>query len=414
LKRVLIVAYYFPPIGGIGAIRMARFAECLPEFGWEPIILAPRNTPQPQDLILPVREDRVVRSRSVELSRLGRAVPGGQPAGAASGSSRASNLRQTIQRAAHRFVFYPDAQIGWYPDAVRKGLHILRDADIDAIYSSSNPITAHLVARTLHRRGRLPWVAELRDPWSDRLGPDHPYRHHAERLQRRLGTEADRVVVPTPTMATHLAEVWGRRIDLVMNGHDLDGVRAVAPPEPVLTHVGSYYPERQNLRAVWQAIRRLRAQGALTRLRFIGDLPPALNRELAEFGLSDLVEATGFVSHHAAMDAMQSSSMLIASGFAGDDPLSLGVIPAKIFEYLASGLPILYVGNPHDDTWHLLADEPGCQLVEPDDFDATARAIRDALEPKSYARAASQHSRRARTETLARILDDISFPTGDD
>jgi glycosyltransferase involved in cell wall biosynthesis len=405
MKRVLVVAYYFPPIGGIGAIRMAKFCEYLPAFGWEPTVLAPRDTPHPQDPELTVREDHVIRSRSIELSRLGRAVPGagaGSPGAAPAGFS----LRQAVRRAVHRFVFYPDAQIGWYPDAVRKGAAALADGGFDAIYSSSNPMTAHLVARTLHRRSGLPWVAELRDPWSDRLGADHPYRRHARRLERALAAEADRIVVPTPTMAARLEELWDREIDLVMNGHDLDGTGVVPPDRPTLTHVGTYYPGRQDLRALWEAVRRLRdADGTAPRLRFVGDLPVELRRELDRFGLLDLVEVTGFVSHDAAMDAMRSSSMLIASGFAGQDPFSRGVIPAKTFEYLASGLPILYLGSTEDDTWQLLAGEPGCHLVERHDVDAAVTAIGAGLRQSSHPRDAGRHTRRARTEALARILD---------
>src|SRR6185295_18273991 len=95
MRRVLIVAYYFPPIGGIGSIRMARFAEYLPEFGWDPIVLAPRHTPHAPDMNLRYPEDRVVRSRSFELSRLGKAMRRGSgESGARSGTGSRSGLRE--------------------------------------------------------------------------------------------------------------------------------------------------------------------------------------------------------------------------------------------------------------------------------------------------------------------------------
>ena len=75
MRRVLIVAYYFPPIGGIGSIRLGAICEYLPEFGWDPIVLAPRDTPHAPDISSATWKDRVVRSRSIELSRLGKAVP---------------------------------------------------------------------------------------------------------------------------------------------------------------------------------------------------------------------------------------------------------------------------------------------------------------------------------------------------
>src|SRR5213079_270922 len=99
IRRLLIIAYYFPPIGGIGAIRMARFTELLPEFGWEPTVLAPRDTPHAPDPRLHTSEDRVIRSRSIELSRLGRAIPQGTSASADGGGP---SIRGTLRSLAHR------------------------------------------------------------------------------------------------------------------------------------------------------------------------------------------------------------------------------------------------------------------------------------------------------------------------
>src|SRR3954468_21374178 len=109
MRRVLIVAYYFPPIGGIGSIRLARFAEYLPQFGWEPLVLAPRDTPHPHDARLRYPEDRVIRTHSIELSRAGRALPGGTKPEA---TPRARRLREAVRGAAYRYMYFPDAQVG--------------------------------------------------------------------------------------------------------------------------------------------------------------------------------------------------------------------------------------------------------------------------------------------------------------
>jgi glycosyltransferase involved in cell wall biosynthesis len=394
VKRVLIVAYYFPPIGGIGSIRLARFAELLPEFGWEPTVLAPRNTPHARDPHLHFPEDKVIRSRSIELSRAGRVVPG---VGSGSGGARAS-----LRSVAHRFVFYPDPQIGWYPGALRAGLRAARRERFDAVYSSSYPITAHLVARTLSRRAGIPWVAEFRDPWSERLPADHPYKRRAARLAAALADSASRVVVPSPTWADHYRELWGKPVDVVMNGHDVDPAAGEPPAHPTVTHVGSYYPGLQDFRALWEAIAGVADR---PRMRFVGELPEPVRAELAAYGLEGLAEATGFVPHDEAMKAMQSSSLLIASGFT-DDPMSRGVIPAKLFEYLASGLPILYFGDPADDAARLLDGQPGCYVVEPGDVAGALKALEAGLAPGRYERDAERFSRRNGARRLAEVLDD--------
>lgn len=415
MRRLLVIAYYFPPIGGIGSIRMGRFARFLNEFGWEPTVIAPRHTPHPSDGGLESLEENVIRSPSIELSRLGRALPsrsravprdGTRPGNDRQGSDR-TGLRRALQTHAHRFIFYPDAQIGWYPGAVLAGLSALRRTDYDAVFSSSNPVTAHLVARTLSRKAGLPWIAEFRDPWSDRLPSDHPYRRHASALTESLITGATRVIVPTPTLARHYGERWGREITVVQNGHDLERPVHVAPDRPTLTHIGSYYPGGQSFQALWRAL----AMAVHARppeaplVRFIGELPEEIRRETSALGIDGLVEATGFLPHESAMREMMSSTMLIASGFTGRDPISLGVIPAKLFEYLASGLPILYIGHREDDAAHILKDQPGCYVIEPDDVEGASAALRDGLKATLFERDVTAMSRRARTAELAAILD---------
>src|SRR4051812_2930702 len=159
VRRVLIVAYFFPPIGGIGSIRAASFAKYLPEFGWNVTVLAPAETPHASDPSLDVSQTPVVRTRSLELSRLGRrtltagadldqATPHETPARSA--------LSRRLRGVAKRLVF-PDAQIGWYPAAVAGGTRLLRQRPFDLIFSSAFPMTSHLIAWSLKRRSSLPW-----------------------------------------------------------------------------------------------------------------------------------------------------------------------------------------------------------------------------------------------------------------
>src|SRR3954451_14101276 len=135
MRRLLIVAYYFPPIGGIGSIRLLRFGENLPEFGWDVTVLAPKATPHAADPRLRYPEEHVVRSRSLELTRLKQLVPRVRANGDGNGPAR------TAARTAGRLL-YPDPQIGWFPGAIAAGRRVVRRHSFDAILSSSFPITA--------------------------------------------------------------------------------------------------------------------------------------------------------------------------------------------------------------------------------------------------------------------------------
>jgi glycosyltransferase involved in cell wall biosynthesis len=407
VRRVLIVAYYFPPIGGIGSIRLARFASLLPDLGWEPTVLAPRDTPHAPDPNLRFPEERVIRSRSIELSRLGRAALGARDGDGGSADATRRSLRGALRSAAHRYEFFPDPQIGWYPGAVAAGMRTLRREQFDVIYSSSYPITAHLIARSLSRRAGLPWVAEYRDPWSDRLYREHPYGNRARALERAVARDATTVVMPTRTWAAHYGALWNTEIALLPNGFDMQLPERQPPERPTLTHVGSYYPGDHDLTTLWEALAELRQRspGLVPRIRFVGHLPEQLRAEITARGLGEFLESTGFLSHDEAMRELMSASMLIASGIPGDDARRRGWVPAKLFEYLASGLPVLYVADASTDAAQIMAGHAGVHVVAPGDVDGALAAVQTGLREGVQARDVAGLSREAGARTLAQILE---------
>jgi glycosyltransferase involved in cell wall biosynthesis len=390
---------------------MVRFASHLPEFGWEPVVLAPGETHHLRDRTLVFPEERVIRSRSVELSRLWR--PSRTGPGVPSLHGGRQDLRQALRPLAHRVAFYPDPQIGWYPAAVRAGTRAVRQQRFDAVLSSSFPITAHLIAMRISRRGGLPWAAEFRDPWSDTL-PRLPYGRRAAALERKIAREAGRVIMPTPTWASHYGARWATDVAVVPNGHD--GRQAPSSPAvgAVLTHVGSYSPRRQNLRALWSALARLKAEdpALVPRIRWVGPIDGDAWGELSETGLAATVEVTGFLPHTEAMRLAGASSLLVASGLVGSDHVARGCVPAKLFEYLATGLPILYIGEVASDAAALLHAHPGCRVVDPSDVDAVLAALESVRQGRTYARDVENLSRRAGARKLAEILDQACARSG--
>jgi glycosyltransferase involved in cell wall biosynthesis len=410
MRRVLIVAYFFPPIGGIGSIRAASFAKYLPEFGWEATVLAPADTPHAADSSLDVGRVSVVRTRSLEISRLGRR-PGAGGVGADTAAPQQTVVRSAPSRWLRRVVkqvMFPDPQIGWYPAAVAGGTKLLRERSFDLIFSSAFPITSHFVGRALKRRSSLPWVAEWRDPWSD----DPEFRvvsGAALRVERSMAAEADAVVLPNQTFAEYYAHRWG--VEAAVIGHGSDAAfngAAPRPNPPVLAHVGSYYPGRQSLETLWLALAEMRRRGStVPRLRWVGAFSEEARAELERHGLADIVDMTGFVSHPEALSLMSGASGLVACDFVDTRPLSLGTTPSKVFEYVASGVPIIYVGHSHGEAARLLSKYPGCHFVSFGDVEGAIHAVQAALDDEVHHRDTAGLSRRARTEELARLFDAV-------
>jgi glycosyltransferase involved in cell wall biosynthesis len=410
MRRVLLVAYYFPPVAGIGSIRAAGFARYLSEFGWEPTVLAPARTPQPLDPSIEFDPRAVVRTGSFDPVRLARRLGlSGDGAGGPTPSGDVNGRRTVaarIRAALLGFAAYPDAQIGWYPGAVLAGERALSASGFDAIFSSAFPMTSHLIARTLARRHAVPWVAEYRDPWSaDR--PQEFHGAHALRLEAAIARQADALVMPSPTWASHFGEVWGRHVEVIPNGWDEQLPAQPAPERTTITYVGTYYPGRQRLAPIWDAVARLRDARPQERMcvRFVGALPAGGRSELAAAGIEDLVEETGLVPHPEALRQTAASSILIASGDTRGDVLARGTIPAKLFEYLATDRPIVYLGDPTHDAARMLAEHPGCHVLDGADPAAIDRALIAALAVEAvHERDPAGLSRRSRARALAPVL----------
>jgi glycosyltransferase involved in cell wall biosynthesis len=406
MNRVLIVAYYFPPLGGIGSVRTASFAHHLEHYGWKATVLAPANGAYFRDETLETHVD-VIRTHSIELSRAGKQLlrAGGTDVQAA----KVAGPRAALKDLARRYLYFPDAQVGWMPPALLESRRKIGQDDFDAVFSSSFPVTAHLIARRLHRRLGIPWVAEYRDPWSAMLPAGSPILGRAQRLEGAIAREASALVTVSPSWAAMFEQAWGRTVHVIRNGHD-GSPTADEPEDPrfTLAYLGTYYPETQDLSALWRAVAELNSRDrCVDAVRLIGTSHQALLDELDAAGTADLAEPTGFLAHDAALRELARASVLIVAGPRDSRAVLKGHVVAKLSEYLATSRPIIYVGHRDTDAAALLANYPGTYLVDAGDVEAATAAIR-AARSEAFVRDASELSRRELAGKLADLLAAVS------
>jgi Glycosyl transferase 4-like domain len=406
MRELLLVAYYFPPLGGIGSLRAQRMALHLADYGWRVTVLTPRNGAYHRDPTLTFPEEQVVRTPSIELSRMGKQLThaGGDDTSAATVSGVRASLRTLVRER----LYFPDGQIGWYPPAVTTSVPELHRRHFDAIMSSSFPITAHLVARTLQRRRQIPWVAEYRDPWSQRL-PDGRDRERALKLERAIARDAQELVTVSESWATRFAADWEcAPLAVIPNGHDGLVPRRAGLDGNTLGFLGTYYPDTQDIGALWPAVRTLDGSAdAITRIRFVGTLNPGLREQLATTGLMDRVEETGFVAHERATELLSECSAVIMPGPRDASGILRGHVVAKLFEYLATPLPIVYIGDPNCDAADVLRGFPGTHIVRTGNVEGATEVLRLAR-VEQFTRDASEFSRDALAGRLARLLDRVT------
>ena len=423
-RRVLLIAYYLPPAGGPAVQRNLQFVEPLRAAGWQPEILTVREGAFPnrdaslKDAI--PNDVPVHRTRAFDPLALYANLKGGDGMPAGSLGDDGGSWLESAARWIRANVFIPDARIGWWPFAVRKGLDLLASGRFDALLSTGAPHSVHLIGRTLHQATSVPWVADLHDPWTDISYYDElPHTEAARWLdahfERSVLRDASAVTTVSPSWADLFAQKAKNHYSVVENGVDLSECAVLNPPltdDFVISHVGKLYASR-NPTAVWDAIADLRSEGAIPRLRIrcVGTLDPVVERALRERNLLDWVERVAFVPHREALRIMAASPLLllVIEPFAQ----AQGMITSKLYEYLASERPVLGVGPPGGDANALLRQHNAGEVVGWDDADRARTLLQKHYTawacgtPRSGASRfdLSEHTRCRQAERMAAVLD---------
>ncbi|HEX7077903.1 MAG TPA: glycosyltransferase [Candidatus Eisenbacteria bacterium] len=388
MKRLLLVAYFYPPVAGGGVYRTLGFVRHLPEFGYEPTVLTgPGAAPWVADpgLLSAVAGVEVVRTPA----RSGPPIPRAR-------ASRPGWISALARTAA--WIAIPDAYARWRAAAVRAGLARIRAGGVDAIYSTSPPDTGHLVARDLRRATGLPWLADFRDPWIG-LGyrrpptPWHRARHEA--LLRSVLREASRVVAATEGTAAWLAVHAGDpapRATVIENGFEAEEWRGVKPRRFDLftvLHAGRLSEERTLepfLRGLVLFLARHPDRRVGMQCLLYGPRDAAQERAIARSGLGDVVRFEGQASHvdALAMEAGADLLLLVKSA----SPRYRDLVPGKLYEYIGAARPVLAVA-PEGPAADLVRRLRMGWVADP----AAPEKIAEALDAAWAARAAARGAR---------------------
>jgi glycosyltransferase involved in cell wall biosynthesis len=433
-RRVLVLTYYFPPSGGPGVQRILKSVKYLPAFGWSADVLTVREGAYPaRDPSLyrdvPASVD-VHRTASLDPHRLyarftGQSDDDGVVQGSVEG--RKADWKEWLARWVRANLFLPDARVGWVPIAVLRGVRLLSGGAFDAVLTTGPPHSVHLAGGLLQALTGTPWVADFRDPWTDITYYDElPHTRFAQRLdaglERLVLRRAQAVTTVSPSWRDLLAEKRGpKRRDpvVVQNGFDEEDVSSMtATPSSEafeIIHVGSLYATR-NPDALWKALRRLREKAVVPelRVRLVGSVDPNVFDALTTHRLADRTEHVSYVPHPKAMEHMRAAGLLLLS--IEDFPQNRGMITGKIYEYLATGRPVLGIGPPDGDAAALLQKTEGGRLFGRDAVAEIAGFVRDhysAWENGSPRQGADPerlrpYRRRTQTERMAKVLDRVS------
>ena len=423
LKKVLIVAYYWPPAGGPGVQRWLKFVKYLPDFGIEPIVFVPENASYPI----------VDESLNAEIPSAATVIkfPIKEPyklAGFLSKSSKniskgiipdkkKQSLIQQMMLYIRGNFFIPDARIGWVKPSVSFLETYCSEHKIDMLITTGPPHSLHLIGLHLKEKRSLKWIADFRDPWTSidyhkelKLSKASENKHKA--LEKQVLTKADQIVVTSESTRLEFEHITSKPIEVITNGYDT--VQATNLPldnKFSMAHIGSLLSER-NPEILWRVLKKIVEENQdfeeNLEVNLVGVVSESVLKSIANNNLIKYVNNVGYVSHNESVKYQKKSQVLLLIESNLQEKSS--IIPGKLFEYMVSNRPILAIGPRPWDVSTILANTNTGTTFSYEDEDALQSKIIEYFEAfksgtlQSHGIGLQKYSRKALTEHLVKLL----------
>lgn len=432
MKKVLIITYYWPPSGGAGVQRWLKFSKYLPASGWQPVIL----TVDPEYAFYPQKDNGLLEEISPGLEVFYAKAPTmvsyiyklftGKREIPYGGFVNETNpgMIQKLFRFIRGNFFIPDARVGWNRFALRLAMEIIKSSKIDAVITTSPPHSTQLIGLRLKRKLDINWIADLRDPWTDIYYAGMMYQMApAKKINRSLELKvlesADRILATcNSTRDLFRSKISKNKqadnILTITNGfdeEDFTGLEKITPDRFSITYLGTF-ANNYNIDVLLRALKdyTTRETKKVT-LCFIGKTDEHIAGYLKKQQFLSL-EIKPYLEHKKALGYLARSSALlivIPSKIKAEE-----MIPGKLFEYIASGRPIIAIGPKDGDVAEILRITNAGRTFEKEDHKELGAYISELdekfkngeFEVNSFS--TEKYSRKNLSKEIASVLDSIS------
>jgi len=431
MKKALIITYYWPPSGGAGVQRWLKFAKYMREFGWEPVIYTPENPEFPaidhsleKDIPegITVLKTKIFEPYAAYKRFVGRKKNDSIKAGFLSEKNN-SSLAEKIAVWIRGNFFIPDARKFWIKPSIRFLTEYLKNNHIDVIISTGPPHSMHLIALGLKKATALPWLADFRDPWTNiDFYQDLRLTRLADRKHRRYELEvlknADKFVTVSWNWAKDFQKIYKRNIEVITNGFDQDDFPKTGlnlDEKFSIVHIGSMNKDR-NPHHLWIAISELITELPTMRdkleIKLIGSNDFSVLQNINKHGLEPWLTLLKDIPHADVLKHALTAQVLLLA--LNNTPNVSGIIPGKIFEYIASRRPVLCIGAENGDSARIINDTSSGQTVDFEDKVKMKRLLTTYFELylkndlKNFSSDFLRYSRKSLCGQMTRLLNNIT------
>ena len=355
--RLLFLAYYFPPVSTIGAVRALNIAKWLNRVGWDVSVVTPRSSTW-------VRTDSVEKTDSFLRQEGIRCIRTAYPWSSLASTSLVAadgpmpvRLRGVVRRLA-RLVSIPD-ETGWLFE-VERACAGLSEEDVDVVFATGPPFGTFRIASKLARRLGCPFVLDYRDLWTGNPHASRPAASRASRLEGVLLERASAVTVVSRSLGQSLAEQFEihDKVRVISNGFDAEDLALVEPASFghfAIVYAGTFYPPKRVITPLIDVLKRLSAKGKVPRdgwrFHYYGPQPEHVREAAAGSGLDGNIEIHGLVPRREVLSALRGAgvSVVVTSVAEQGSLQDNSIVTGKVFEALGAGTTTLAIAPPGSD-----------------------------------------------------------------
>lgn len=414
MKKVLILSYFYPPLGGPGTLRTLSFTKYLPKYDWKPYVVTVKNP----DKYFNIKGKEKI-PEGVKVFRAKNILPLGW-----------AQLGMEKYFGIKNFYSIPDIYVGWFIPTVLKAKKIIEKENIDLIFVSSSPWISSLIGMLLKKLTKKPLIIEFRDPWSFNPSLRYGMKIHQWvniNLESFVLKNLDHLILVTIGMLNGYVERYPNlkyKISLIYNGFDLTNFqfREIKSFDKfTIIYTGSFYGV-QSPELFFRGLRKVIDEKIIPKNKMqvllVGHKAKFVEKLIEKYSLREIVNYKDFVSvKEANRCILKSHMLLLVIGCNKQD--GSHVLTAKIFQYLATGKSILALVPEGDasemirtysDNFYIISDH--------DNVDKIAEAIYDCYTKwkegkfnkelsKKTVEFRKRFNREEETRQLAEIFDKI-------
>ena len=349
MKKVIYIAFNYNHDTGIASKRLRGVSKYLPSFGWQPIVIVPRTSNE----TVKIDNVRVVETDYQDM--ISKFMPSSNNTGRKREVSSQEQTNKFVSKSisiAGEIFAYPDSMKYWKKPAMEAACEIIENEKIDAIMSTSSPVTSHIIAHDLKDKYGIPWVADLRDLWNLNPYINHNVirRYFEKRLEMKTFKNVDALTTTTELAKQKLQSIHpDKKIVSVVSGFDPEDFEKTKQTEEseklTLIYAGSLYNGKRNPSILFDSIGQLIKENKIDPNKIVIDFygDDTNLKELSQkYDIQNNVRIHGRITQEEVLQHQMNSDVLLLISWMDESEKMF--IPGKIYDCIGCKKPVLSIG----------------------------------------------------------------------